>query len=166
MLAAAMNPCPCGFHGDTRQMCGCAPLVVERYLARVSGPLLDRIDIHVDVPAVAHQELSGRSSGDPSAVIRERVARARQRQLARFAERPGVYANAHMSPRDLVPHCKITSTAEALLRSAMTRLRLSARAYHRVLKIARTVADLEGLARIETHHVSEAVQYRRLDRRP
>jgi magnesium chelatase family protein len=165
MLAAAMNPCPCGFHGDTRQMCGCAPLVVERYLARVSGPLLDRIDIHVDVPAVAHQELSGRSSGDPSAVIRERVARARQRQLERFAERPGVYANAHMGPRDLVPHCKITSTAEALLKSAMTRLRLSARAYHRVLKIARTVADLEGLARIETHHVSEAVQYRRLDRR-
>jgi magnesium chelatase family protein len=140
-------------------MCGCAPLVVERYLARVSGPLLDRIDIHVDVPAVAHQELSGRSSGDPSAVIRERVARARQRQLERFAERPGVYANAHMGP------CKITSTAEALLKSAMTRLRLSARAYHRVLKIARTVADLEGLARIETHHVSEAVQYRRLDRR-
>ncbi len=165
MLAAAMNPCPCGYHGDPRRTCGCAPLVVERYLSRVSGPLLDRIDIHVDVPAVAHRELSCDRLGDPSGVIRERVARARQLQLDRFAERPGVYANAHMEPRDLVPHCKITSTAEALLKSAMTRLKLSARAYHRVLKIARTVADLEGSATIETHHVSEAVQYRRLDRR-
>jgi len=165
MLAAAMNPCPCGYHGDQRRSCVCTPLVVERYLGRVSGPLLDRIDIHIEVPAVAHQALASDRSGDSSEAIRERVALARRRQLERFAERPGVYANAHLSPRDLLTDCRVTHTAEALLKSAMTRLRLTARAYHRILKIARTAADLEGSATIETRHVSEAVQYRRLDRR-
>jgi magnesium chelatase family protein len=164
MLAAAMNPCPCGYHGDPRRSCVCAPLVVERYLGRVSGPLLDRIDIHIEVSAVAHQALAGEPSGDSSQAIRERVTAARGRQLERFAQRPGVYANAHLSPRDLVTDCRVTHTAEALLKSAMTRLRLTARAYHRILKIARTAADLEGSATIETRHVSEAVQYRRLER--
>ncbi len=165
MLAAAMNPCPCGFFGDPRRSCTCGPLVVERYLSRVSGPLLDRIDIHIDVPAVSHRELSCDRSGDPSEAIRERVAAARQRQLERFAERPGIFANAHMGPRDLAPECRITQAADALLKSAIARLNLSARAYHRVLKISRTIADLAGAANVEAQHVSEAVQYRTLDRR-
>ena len=164
MLAAAMNPCPCGYLGDPRRSCSCAPLLVERYLSRVSGPLLDRIDIHIDVPAVPHQELSCDRSGDSSEAIRERVAAARQRQLERFSERPGIYANAHMRPRDLAPDCRVSQAADALLKSAITRLNLSARAYHRVLKIARTIADLADSAQIEAQHVSEAVQYRTLDR--
>ena len=108
MLAAAMNPCPCGYLGDPRRSCSCAPLLVERYLSRVSGPLLDRIDIHIDVPAVPHQELSYDRSGDSSGAIRERVAAARQRQLERFSERPGIYANAHMGPRDLAPDRRVS----------------------------------------------------------
>ena len=164
MLTAAMNPCPCGYYGDPRRSCTCGPLAVERYLSRVSGPLLDRIDIHVDVPAVPQGELSMDRSGDSSDAIRERVARARERQLERFAKRPGLYANAHMGPRDLQPMCRVTASADALLKTAMSRLNLSARAYHRVLKIARTIADLADSARIETCHISEAVQYRALDR--
>lgn len=166
MLAAAMNPCPCGFHGDSRRSCVCTPLAVERYLGRVSGPLLDRIDIHLEVPAVPHRDLAEDPSGEPSEAIRERVAQARRRQLERFEDRPGIYANAHLTPRDLATDCRVTQTAEALLKAAMSRLRLTARAYHRVLKIARTVADLEGAAALETRHVSEALQYRVLDRRP
>jgi len=165
MLAAAMNPCPCGYFGDPRRRCSCGPLVVNRYLSRVSGPLLDRIDIHIDVPAVPHRELSCERSGDPSEAIRERVAAARQRQLERFAERRGVFANAHMAPRDLASSCRISQGADALLKSAIARLNLSARAYHRVLKISRTIADLGGSPTVETQHVSEAVQYRTLDRR-
>ncbi len=165
MLAAAMNPCPCGYYGAARRSCSCGPLVVERYLSRLSGPLLDRIDIHVDVPAVPHQELSCERSGDPSEAIRRRVAQARERQLERFADRPGLFANAHMGPRHLEPDCRVTAAADALLKSAISRLDLSARAYHRVLKIARTIADLAGAGRIESAHVSEAVQYRTLDRR-
>ena len=164
MLAAAMNPCPCGYFGDPRRSCSCGPLVVNRYLSRVSGPLLDRIDIHIDVPAVPHRELSCERSGDPSEAIRERVVAARQRQLERFAERRGVFANAHMAPRDLAPSCRISQGADALLKSAIARLNLTARAYHRVLKISRTIADLGGAANVEAQHVSEAVQYRTLDR--
>ncbi len=122
MLAAAMNPRPCGYLGDPRRRCSCGPLVVARYLSRVSGPLLDRIGIHIDVPAVPHRELSCDRSGDPSEAIRKRVAAARQRQLERFANRPGVFANAHMGPRDLAPDCRISQGADALLKSAITRL--------------------------------------------
>jgi magnesium chelatase family protein len=133
-------------------------------MARVSGPLLDRIDLHVEVPAVQYRELSDRRPGKASAAIRERVARARDTQSARFASRPEIHANAHMAARDLRDFCRIGEGSDALLRTAITRLGLSARAYHRVLKIARTIADLAGSAEIGTPHVSEAIQYRTLDR--
>ena len=164
MLTAAMNPCPCGFWGDLAHTCVCGTTDVERYRARVSGPLLDRIDLHVEVPAVAHRDLSIERSGEPSAVIRERVSRARERQLDRFAAREGVFANAHMTPTDLRAFCRLSAGADALLKTAIARLGLSARAYHRVLKIARTIADLAG-GDVGPAEVSEAVQYRGLDRR-
>ncbi len=165
MLAAAMNPCPCGWFGDPHHTCACGSLVVQRYLARVSGPLLDRIDIHLEVPAVRYKALTAESGGEPSEAMRERVDRARTVQRERFANRPGIYANAHMAPRDIRTHCKVSDGADALLKTAITRLGLSARAYHRILKIARTVADLDEAAALEPKHVSEAIQYRSLDRR-
>jgi magnesium chelatase family protein len=165
MLAAAMNPCPCGYFGDPHHNCSCGPLGVERYLARVSGPLLDRIDIHLEVPAVKHRALTDEAGGEPSEAVRERVDRARVVQRDRFTRRPGVYANAHMAPRDIRAFCRVSDGADALLRTAITRLGLSARAYHRILKIARTIADLDGAGDLEPKHVSEAIQYRSLDRR-
>jgi magnesium chelatase family protein len=165
MLAAAMNPCPCGYFGDPQHTCSCGPLGVQRYLARVSGPLLDRIDIHLEVPAVKYRALADQAGGEPSEQVRERVDRAREIQHERFASRAGIYANAHMAPRDIRAHCRITDGADSLLRTAITRLGLSARAYHRILKIARTIADLQRAPELESKHVSEAVQYRSLDRR-
>jgi magnesium chelatase family protein len=164
MMAAAMNPCPCGYHGDALRSCSCLPAAIRRYLTRVSGPLLDRIDLHLEVPAVRWRELSTERSGESSAEIRERVSAARLTQLERFAGRRGVFANAHMAPRDIRACCRLTAGADAILRAAIARLGLSARAYHRVLKIARTIADLAGAAAIEPPHVSEAIQYRTLDR--
>ena len=143
----------------------CGPLGVERYLARVSGPLLDRIDIHLEVPAVKYRALADHGGGETSEAIRERVDRARAVQRERFAARPGVYANAHMAARDIRTFCRVSDGADALLRTAITRLALSARAYHRILKIACTIADLAGAASLESRHVSEAIQYRSLDRR-
>ena len=165
MLAAAMNPCPCGYFGDPQHNCVCGPLGVERYLARVSGPLLDRIDIHLEVPAVKYRALADQGGGEPSEAVRERVDRARTVQRERFATRPGVYANAHMAARDIRTFCRVSDGADALLRTAITRLALSARAYHRILKIARTIADLDSAAALAPNHVSEAIQYRSLDRR-
>jgi magnesium chelatase family protein len=166
MLAAAMNPCPCGWRGDPTRECHCNPLAIERYLGRISGPLLDRIDIHLAVPAVAWQDLSSRGEPEePSSAIRERVERARDTQRQRFNARNGVRANAHMTARDIRHHCRLGPEAEELLRAAMSRLALSARAYHRVLKIARTIADLAGTEELEPAHVAEAIQYRALDRR-
>lgn len=164
MLVAAMNPCPCGWHGDGLGRCTCHPAQVERYLSRLSGPLLDRIDVHVEVPALRPDELQARRAGEASERIRARVVAARERQLARFREHPGVYANAHMGPREVRRFCRLDDAGEALLRGAITRLGLSARAYHRVLKLARTIADLEGADSIAAVHVAEAVQYRSLDR--
>ncbi len=163
-LAAAMNPCPCGHFGNPVRGCTCGPVGVERYQSRVSGPLLDRIDIHVEVPAVPYRELSCERSGEGSEAIRTRVNRARRHQLDRFAKRADLFANAHMGPTDLKRSCRMSSGADALLRTAIARLKLSARAYHRVLKIARTIADLADCATVEPRHVSEAVQYRSLDR--
>jgi len=160
----ATQRCPCGYWGDPGRSCTCGVTGVERYLSRISGPLLDRIDLHVEVPAVPARDLSTERSGEPSAVIRARVNRAREVQLERFAGRPGIYANAHMTARDLRAFCRVSDGADALLKNAIIRLRLSARAYHRILKIARTIADLSGSASIEPAHVSEAVQYRSLDR--
>jgi magnesium chelatase family protein len=164
MLAAAMNPCPCGYHGDAQRKCSCPPQAVQRYLARVSGPLLDRIDLHVEVPAVGYRDLSDGRSGEASAVIRERVIRARERQRERFARLPGIHVNAHMRAREIRDFCRVGEAEDALLRTAISRLGFSARAYHRVLKIALTLADLDGAAEIGTAHVAEAIQYRSLDR--
>jgi magnesium chelatase family protein len=166
MLAAAMNPCPCGWRGDPTRECHCNPLAIDRYLGRISGPLLDRIDIHLAVPAVAWQDLSGEAEAEePSAAIRGRVERAREIQRERFKGRSGLRANAHMTARDIRHHCRLHPEADVLLRAAMSRLALSARAYHRVLKIARTLADLAGNDELEPAHVAEAIQYRALDRR-
>jgi magnesium chelatase family protein len=165
MLAAAMNPCPCGYVGDPARACTCGPFEIERYRSRLSGPLLDRVDIHIEVPAVPHAELSCERSGERSEAVRARVNEARRRQLERFAARPGLFTNAHMAPRELRRFCRAGTEAETLLKTAIIRLGLSARAYHRVLKIARTIADLAGVADIGVVHVREAVQYRSLDRR-
>jgi magnesium chelatase family protein len=165
MLAAAMNPCACGYYGDAVHVCRCAEADVERYRSRVSGPLLDRIDIHLEVPTVPYRDLTGASAEEPSAVVRQRVELARVRQRQRFHDRPGLHANAHMTARDLRRYCPLSEPVEGLLREAVARLGLSARAYHRVLKIARTIADLAGADELATSHVSEAIQYRSLDRR-
>lgn len=165
MLAAAMNPCPCGFWNDPVRECRCTPLQIQRYVGRISGPLLDRIDIHVDVPAVKFKELSGASApeGESSADIRMRVIRARARQRERL-EGEGIFANAQMSPRMIRKFCRIDAECERMLEQAMSRLGLSARAYDRILKVSRTNADLEGSDEIRPAHVAEAVGYRSLDR--
>ena len=165
MLAAAMNPCPCGYATDPTKECSCTPLQIQRYLARISGPLLDRIDIHVDVPPLKRRELTDEPSGEPSAVIRERVRRARQTQQERF-RRSKVYCNAHMSTRQIRKHCQVDGEARSLLDTAMERLGLSARAYDRILKVARTIADLEGADGIQAEQIAEGIQYRSLDRGP
>ena len=165
MLAAAMNPCPCGYRGDAIHECRCDNASVERYLARISGPLLDRIDIHLAVPAVSYGDLAGGVPGEPSAVVRARVEAARARQRNRFRGLPGVRTNAQMSARELRRWCRSDAAAESLLREAVARLGLSARAYHRVLKIARTIADLAGANEVGADQVAEAIQYRSLDRR-
>jgi magnesium chelatase family protein len=165
MLAAAMNPCPCGYFGDATHVCRCAEVDIERYRARVSGPLLDRIDIHLEVPSVPYRDLVAAAAEESSQAVRERVERARLRQRERFRDRPGLHANAHMTARDLRRYCPLAEPVERLLRDAVARLGLSARAYHRVVKIARTIADLAGTEDLSTDHVSEAIQYRSLDRR-
>ncbi|HUN56863.1 MAG TPA: YifB family Mg chelatase-like AAA ATPase [Candidatus Binataceae bacterium] len=165
MLIAAMNPCPCGFYTDTQHECTCSVIMIQRYRSRISGPLLDRIDIHVEVPAVKYKELTGRSPGETSAAIRERINRARDLQLARF-KGTHYYCNAQMGARELRDHCQVEAAGERLLEMAINRLGLSARAYTRILKVARTVADLDDGGPIRAHHLSEAIQYRSLDRMP
>jgi magnesium chelatase family protein len=163
MLIAAMNPCPCGYLGDPQRTCGCTVQQVQRYRSRVSGPLLDRIDIQVEVRPVSFRDLSARRPEEPSDAIRARVDRARQRQLTRFAGRP-LFCNAQMPARDIARYCAVDAAAERLLQQAMDKLALSARAYTRILKVARTIADLAGAEAISAAHVAEAVQYRSLDR--
>jgi magnesium chelatase family protein len=163
MLAAAMNPCPCGYWGSQVRDCTCTAPKIERYVAKISGPLLDRIDIHIDVPAVKFKELSGDSHGETSVAVRERVVRARRIQMSRFAG-DGVYANAQITSRMLRQYCRIDDESEKLLEHAINRLGLSARAYDRILKVSRTIADLESSENIKPDHVSEAIQYRSLDR--
>jgi len=165
MLAAAMNPCPCGYATDPTKECSCTPLQIQRYLARISGPLLDRIDIHIDVPPLKQRELSAEPSGEPSALIRERVRRARRIQQERF-RRSKVFCNAHMTPRQIRRFCQVEGEARSLLETAMERLGLSARAYDRILKVARTIADLETAEAIAPEHIAEGIQYRSLDRAP
>lgn len=164
MLACALNPCPCGYLGDPNHACNCSPPSIQRYMSRISGPLLDRIDIHLEVPAVDFDDLAGQPSGDTSECIRERVNTARQIQLHRFRNRERLFCNAHMSSRDIRTFCRIDGKGEELLRMAITKLGLSARAYDRILKVARTIADLESNVDILPQHIGEAIQYRSLDR--
>jgi magnesium chelatase family protein len=158
-LIAAMNPCPCGYHGDPVRPCTCSPGTVAKYQKRISGPLLDRVDIHVEVPRVEYEKLSDNRLGEPSDCVRERVEAARERQRRRF-EGTGRTTNAEMGPGEVRKFCKLDEAGAALMRAAMSKLQLSARAYHRVLKVARTIADLAGEEGIRAVHVAEAVQYR------
>ncbi|MGA2992527.1 MAG: YifB family Mg chelatase-like AAA ATPase [Candidatus Korobacteraceae bacterium] len=165
MLTAAMNPCPCGFFNDRSRECHCTPPMIQRYISKISGPLLDRIDIHIDVPAVKYKELRGGAVPEDSAAIRARVIRARELQLARFqAAGEKIYSNAQMGSRHIRRFCELSADCERLLERAMTQQGLSARAHDRILKVARTIADLEGAAQIESKHIAEAIQYRSLDR--
>jgi magnesium chelatase family protein len=166
MLAAAMNPCPCGYHGSGQRECPCSPTMIQRYVSKISGPLMDRIDIHIDVPAVNYKELRGSDSkAESSSQIRERVVRAREVQLNRFAaagERN--YSNAQMSSRQIRAYCDLGTDSERMLERAMQQQGLSARAHDRILKVARTIADMEASPQIESKHIAEAIQYRTLDR--
>src|SRR5581483_8163191 len=163
MLAAAMNPCPCGYFNDRSRECHCTPPMIQRYISKISGPLLDRIDIHIDVPAVNYKELRSSASPESSEAISARVTRARQIQLQRFhADR--IYCNAQMSPRQIRSFCELSNDCERLLERAITQQGLSARAHDRILKVSRTVADLELAPAILPKHIAEAIQYRTLDR--
>ncbi len=163
-LIAAMNPCPCGYYNHPAKECSCSPGSVHRYMGRISGPLMDRIDMHIEVTPVAPADLADAAPGEPSAAIRQRVCRAREVQMKRFSNCAGVHTNAMMNAAMLREHCRLDAASAALLEQAMTRLSLSARAYDRILKVARTIADLAGRARIEAADVAEAINYRSLDR--
>ena len=164
MLVAAMNPCPCGYLGDPLHPCSCSPLMVQRYRSRISGPLLDRIDIHIEVPAVSYRELADRREGEGSCDIGQRVERAREVQRERFRGSK-VHSNAQMTPRFIKKFCEPDAAGSRMLELVTDRLGLSARSYSRILKVARTIADLEGSEGVREHHVSEAIQYRSLDRK-
>jgi magnesium chelatase family protein len=163
MLVAAMNPCPCGFRGDPKRQCNCSPMQIERYLSKISGPLLDRIDIHVDVPPVPFRELSNERNGTDSQTIRNHVTRAREAQADRFADQP-TRLNGMMTPRQIRKYCKLAKDAEGLLKSAMEEMGLSARAHDKILRVSRTIADLDGAETIDVPHLTEAINYRALDR--
>lgn len=164
MLVASMNPCPCGYYNHPEKECVCSPGVVQKYLSRLSGPLLDRIDIHIEVVPVSFDKLSEMKAGESSATVRERVHKCRQIQERRFEGIDSVHCNAQMSSRLLRMHCELNDAGKQLIKTAMERLGLSARAYDRILKVARTIADLEASQSIEAHHIAEAIQYRSLDR--
>jgi magnesium chelatase family protein len=163
MLVCAMNPCPCGYLGDSHHQCACSPSQIHRYKQKVSGPLIDRIDIHVEVPAVPYKELSQDLSGESSEAIRERVQKTREVQVKRF-KRDKIFSNAKMRSRHIRKYCTLENNAQNILEAAMQKLGLSARAYTRILKVSRTIADIGGSDQIHSEHVSEAIQYRSLDR--
>jgi len=164
MLASAMNPCPCGYATDPRKECVCTPSQIQKYMSKISGPLLDRIDIHIEVPAVKYKELSGKITGESSIVIRERVKKAREIQLRRFKAEKKIFSSADMQSKEIRKYCRIDERGNELLKMAITKLGLSARAYDRILKVSRTIADLEGSEEIKPEYISEAIQYRSLDR--
>jgi len=164
MLMASMNPCPCGYYNHPEKECVCAPGVVQKYLNKISGPLLDRIDLHVEVTPVPFSELSKVQSAETSKQIRDRVMMARQIQTERYKNTEGIYCNAQMRSKDLKEYCQLDEASNSLLKTAMERLGLSARAYDRILKVARTIADLDQAEQIQTNHIAEAIQYRSLDR--
>ena len=164
MLVSSMNPCPCGYYNHPEKDCLCPPGMVQKYLNKISGPLLDRIDLHVEVTPVSFDELSSKEKGESSADIRARVMSAREVQGSRYKDNEGVHANAQMSTKQLQVFCKLNPESQQLLKMAMTKLNLSARAYDRILKVARTIADLEKNKSITSEHIAEAIQYRSLDR--
>jgi magnesium chelatase family protein len=164
MLVASMNPCPCGFYNHPEKKCVCGPGIVQRYLSKVSGPLLDRIDLHVEVVPVGFDEMTAQRKGNTSEEIRTRVVRAREIQSRRFVERSQIHCNAMMSSNMVKEICIIQDAGVKLLKTAMERLGLSARAYDRILKVSRTIADLAGTEDIKVEHLAEAIQYRSLDR--
>ncbi|MBO4804643.1 MAG: YifB family Mg chelatase-like AAA ATPase [Paludibacteraceae bacterium] len=164
MLVASMNPCPCGYYNHPDRPCVCGPGVVQKYLSRISGPLLDRIDLHVEIVPVPFEKLSDAAPSEPSAVIRERVIMARMIQQERFKDSPGVFCNAQMSSRQLHQYAVLDTASSSLLKSAMLKMNLSARAYDRILKVSRTIADLDGSENILPSHIGEAINYRNLDR--
>ena len=164
LLVAAMNPCPCGYADDGSDRCVCDPGQISRYQGRVSGPLMDRIDIHLHVPPVPFKSLDCEVHGTSSEQVRQRVCQARLVQRQRFEGIPGVHANGHMRPMDIRRWCRPSSAVARMLQQAMDRTGLSARAYHRILKVARTIADLDSAAGIRLEHAAEALQYRSLDR--
>ena len=164
MLIASMNPCPCGFYNHPERDCSCPPGTVQKYLNRISGPLLDRIDLHVEVTPVAFNELSATKIQENSSSIRERVIRARDMQAQRYKEHTGIYCNAQMSSKLLKEICQVNAAGQSLLKNAMQKLNLSARAYDRILKVSRTIADLSGANEMRLEHLAEAIQYRSLDR--
>ena len=164
MFVASMNPCPCGYYGDPTHHCVCTPGQIQRYTSRISGPLMDRFDLHIEVPVVPFADLTKMASGEPSSVIRERVIKARQIQEERFKNCRGIYCNAQMTERMIRQFAEPDEASINMLRMAMEKLSLSARAYTRILKVARTIADLEGSDRVQSHHIAEAIGYRNLDR--
>jgi magnesium chelatase family protein len=164
MLVASMNPCPCGNYGSKDLVCTCSPSVIQNYLKRLSGPLLDRIDLKIDVERVAFDEMSNRTNEESSKSIKSRVDKARELQIKRFAG-SDVYTNAKMTSKMINEHCKLDDESEALMKIAFERFKISARGYTRILKVARTIADLEDSKNIELPHIAEAIQYRSLDRK-
>ncbi len=164
MLVCAMNPCPCGNYGSKENQCSCNPLQIQKYVGRISGPLLDRIDIHVEVQTVKYTDLASKRSGEKSCVIRKRVVEARKIQAERFKGMKGLFSNADMDSKEIKEFCQIDAQGADLLKMAMNQLGLSARAYDRILKVARTIADLAGSDAIRPEHLGEAIQYRSLDR--
>ena len=164
MFVASMNPCPCGYFGDPTHHCVCTPGQIQKYMNRISGPLLDRMDLHIEVPVVPFNQLSQMQPGESSADIRKRVIAARKRQEERYKDVKGVYSNAQMTERMIHQFAEPDEQSLDMLRTAMERLHLSARAYNRILKVARTIADLEGTERVLSHHIAEAIGYRNLDR--
>ncbi|HOJ38383.1 MAG TPA: YifB family Mg chelatase-like AAA ATPase [Ignavibacteriales bacterium] len=164
MLVAAMNPCPCGYYTDPTRKCSCNTAQIQKYMAKVSGPLLDRIDIHVEVPAVHYNKLATTEHGETSEDIRKRVINARKIQQERFKDYKNIFTNSDMSSKEIQKFCKLDETCQNLLKNAMVKLSLSARAYDRILKVSRTIADLENSEHIKPEHISEAIQYRTLDR--
>jgi len=160
-----MNPCPCGWFGDPFHECTCTPGIIERYMSRISGPLLDRIDIHIEVPRLSSDELEGKQGGETSKTIRERVNKARTIQLNRYKHRDDIYCNAHLGPKDVKEFCALDSESSKLLHLAVEKFGLSARAYDRILKVARTISDIDNSENIKPEYISEAIQYRSLDRK-
>ncbi len=163
MLVAAMNPCPCGYRTDPKRECTCTPPMIKKYVSKISGPLLDRIDIHIQVPSVEYKELSSEAGGEPSSNIRDRVEKARQVQLGRFKDSQ-TFFNAGMTTKQLKQHCQLDDASKQIMALAIDKMGLSARAHDRILKVSRTIADLDGVEPLTAEHVAEAIQYRSLDR--